>query len=220
MNKRHDWEAIERDYRTGKFSLRELGAKHAASYADIGRRAKRDGWTKDLAQAIKQATSAALIKEITTRAATDAQQATTTVVLAAAQINKQVILEHRTDIADARQLRLAMIEELRATTLHPDRLTALLAAVSDDMTDEGRKIAQKSLRDLMRLHERVGSMQRLEDCMLKEQTMARKAFGLDDESLPAGDEVMALSEAERASRLAAIFAKAKARVPTTNAAGE
>ena len=40
---RHDWEAIERDYRTGLFSLRELEKKHGAGYADIARKAKKAG---------------------------------------------------------------------------------------------------------------------------------------------------------------------------------
>ena len=47
--RRLDWEAIERDYRTGKFTLRELEAKHGANNATIARRAAMAGprtWPK------------------------------------------------------------------------------------------------------------------------------------------------------------------------------
>ena len=91
QNRRPDWEAVERDYRTGRFTLRELEAKHGAGYADISRRAKREGWQKDLAAVIRQATNAALLSDATTKAQSDA----TTVVLVAAEVNKQVILGHR-----------------------------------------------------------------------------------------------------------------------------
>jgi hypothetical protein len=33
-----DWEAIERDYRTGRFTLRELEAKHGTNNATIARK--------------------------------------------------------------------------------------------------------------------------------------------------------------------------------------
>lgn len=108
--RRIDWEAIERDYRTGKFTLRELEAKHVASYSEISRRAKREGWQKDLAAVIRQATNAALLADTATKAQSDA----TTVVLVAAEVNRQVILGHRTRLAqlskDADTARAKVIE--------------------------------------------------------------------------------------------------------------
>lgn len=93
---RHDWEAIQRDYRTGQFTLRELESKHGAAYADICRRAKREGWTQDLSEAVRQATTAALIQQVTTARTTEAQQSTIFVVTSAAEANKNIILGHRT----------------------------------------------------------------------------------------------------------------------------
>ena len=96
--RRLDWEAIERDYRTGQFSLKELERKHGAGFADISRRAKKEGWTKDLREAVKQATSAAVIAETTkgiAKAITkNVAENTKNVVLAAAEVNRQVILGH------------------------------------------------------------------------------------------------------------------------------
>lgn len=96
---RADWEAVERDYRTGQLTLRELQAKHGPPYATIGQRAKREGWTQDLRVAVRKATNAALIEELTTQATRGATQSHTNTVLAAAEANKQVILGHRKRLA-------------------------------------------------------------------------------------------------------------------------
>lgn len=176
--KRHDWEAIERDYRTGKFSLRELEAKHGAAASEISRRARRPGkeWTKDLAEAVKQATDAALIRELTT----EAQENTTAVVLAVAEVNKQVILRHRSDIAQARSVTVALLNEIRSSTEEPEQLRALFEKVTEDMDQVGRSLLAQRFGDLMKVHSRVSSMHKLADTLAKLQVLERRAFGLDD----------------------------------------
>ena len=44
-----DWEAVERDYRAGILSVREIGAKCGCTHTAINKRAKRDGWERDRA---------------------------------------------------------------------------------------------------------------------------------------------------------------------------
>ena len=44
-----DWEAIERDYRAGILSVREIGAKCGCTHTAINKRAKRDGWERERA---------------------------------------------------------------------------------------------------------------------------------------------------------------------------
>ena len=69
-----DWEAVERDYRTGQYTLRELEAKHGPNNATISRHAANHGWTQDLSVAIKQATNAKLIAAVVSEKCSDAQQ--------------------------------------------------------------------------------------------------------------------------------------------------
>lgn len=186
LRKRLDWEAIERDYRTGKFTLRELEAKHRAGYADISRRAKREKWSKDLAEAVKQATAAALIQEITTQAATDAQQGTTDVVRAAAQANVLVILGHRTDIRTTRDLAVALLSELSLATRSADEIEGLFDKVSEDADENALRSARQRLRDHLSLHNRVGSILKLADTLGKLQGLERKAFSIGDTAPPNG----------------------------------
>ena len=43
-----DWEKIEGDYRAGVKTLREIAEERGITHGAINKRAKRDGWTRDL----------------------------------------------------------------------------------------------------------------------------------------------------------------------------
>ena len=47
-----DWNAVERDYRTGAYSLRELAERHRCSHSAIANFAGRHGWTRSPPPAI------------------------------------------------------------------------------------------------------------------------------------------------------------------------
>lgn len=63
--RRMDWEAVERDYRTGRFTDQELADKYGnlVSRQAVTKMAKTKGWQKDLTEAVRQATKASLIQE-------------------------------------------------------------------------------------------------------------------------------------------------------------
>ena len=98
--KKADWSAVERDYRTGMFTLRELEARHGAHNATISRHAKNEGWTQDLFIAIKQATDTKLIQAVVATECSKSQQKTVDTVLAAADFNAGIILSHRTRLIE------------------------------------------------------------------------------------------------------------------------
>ncbi len=178
--KRIDWEAVERDYRTGKFTLRELEAKHKVGYASISRRAKDHDWQKDLREAVKLATDAALMADIATKSATEAQHATLGVVAVAAEVNKQVILRHRGDIAETRNLAMELLAEIRLATHSQGELESLMRMASAGLGDEDLTAVRQALNDLVKVHSRVGSVQKLADTLNKLQTLERRAFGIEE----------------------------------------
>lgn len=180
--KRVDWEAVERDYRTAQFTLRELADKHGATHTTISRRAEREGWTKDLTQAIRQATNAAVIEATVQQKCTSAHQSATDAVLGAAELNKQVILGQRARVAEATSVVLDLLGELRATTRTPDELQAAFAKITEDLDGLELASAQAQFRDFMRLHNRVGSAHKLMDALAKAQAIERQAFALDEPS--------------------------------------
>lgn len=184
-----DWQAVERDYRTGKFTLRELESKHGPNNATISRRAAKEGWTQDLSVAIKQATNAALIEALVADECSKAQQDAATTVLAAAELNKDVILGHRKDAQAAQQaMQQAMAVVLKAGANVTDLKDAALFA--------------SAVESLSRTVKNVVSIE-------------RQAFSLDDNPADRVDHeaerYARMSMTERAARIALIFEKARKR---------
>lgn len=94
MPKRIDWEAVEKDYRTGRFSLSELAEKHNCSRSGISTRAKAKGWVKDLTRQINERTKAKAAQKATGKKADDE------IVEAAAEANAEIIHRHITHITN------------------------------------------------------------------------------------------------------------------------
>ena len=88
-----DWEAIERDYRVGQLSVRQIAKAHNVAPSAITRRAKKYDWSRDRARDVRARTSAKLIeiaKQQTDNKATESAQALLSSVDAAAQANISV----------------------------------------------------------------------------------------------------------------------------------
>lgn len=54
-----DWLAVERDYREGRLSLRDLAGKHGCSHSAIANRATRLRWTRVVSSGLAVATESA-----------------------------------------------------------------------------------------------------------------------------------------------------------------
>ena len=90
---------MERDCRTGQFTLRELSPKLGPSHQAIAKQAKNRAWTQDLSQAIEQATNVKLVDALVAKEIAKGGQEVANTVLAAAEVNKNVALGHRQHIA-------------------------------------------------------------------------------------------------------------------------
>lgn len=94
MSHKYDWEAIERDWRTGRHTLAQLSGVHGPSASQISRRATKEGWQKDLSEDIKQRTRERIARPDTAPAeATDDE-----VVEQASEENEAIIRRQRTSL--------------------------------------------------------------------------------------------------------------------------
>lgn len=201
-----DWERIERDYRTGKFTLRELATKHGVSHQAIGKRAKGKGWTQDLAAQIRQATSAKVVAKMVDAEVAKSGQAVANTLMVAAEIGAQVIVRHQHRVGRAVEVSMRMLEELDATTLKTDELEGLFEKVTAEVTGPNLILMQQRFRDFMRLHNRIGSAQKLMDALSKAQTLERQAFALDEKGKDA-DEFANMTDDELEERLADVLSR-------------
>lgn len=199
---RTDWEAVERDYRAGNLTLREMATKHGCTNGRICQVAKEKEWTRgDLQSVIKKATQAALIEEHIGAEVSKAKQGLSNTVIAEVELNTQVIQRHRTRVSKAVDVAMRMLEELDSTTLKADELQELFEKVTEDIKGPALAAAQQRFRDLMRLHSRIGSAQKLMAALKDAQVLEAQAYGNLYEVKKGPDELELLSDDELDARL-------------------
>ena len=206
-----DWDAVERDYRTGKFTQRELAEKHGVTHVAIGSRARKGAWQKDLTEQIRQATNAKLVGDLVSSEVTKGYQEVTNTIAAAAEVNKQVILGHRQGlraITEVKRTLLAQIEQ--AAALLPDLQEVIEMVRNPD--DNGMDRANDVLRKAMSRSALVDDLKKLADVDEKVRKGEREAFALDEdpEKNKPADDAKKLSDVELALRVANLMAKGKA----------
>ena len=130
-----DWEAIEREYRAGQCSVAKIGRRFGISHPAILKRAKRDGWTRNLAAKVREAVTAKLVTSEVTGAAGQRE----TIEAAAARV-VQVVREHRTSIGRAQRLVDALFGELEEATGNRDEIEEAIEAERRD-EDKGKRRA-------------------------------------------------------------------------------
>ena len=182
-----DWERIEADYRAGLLSVREIAAAQGVSHVAIAKRARRDGWERDLGAKIKAkaealVTSRTVTKEVTAeRAVTDRA-----IIEANAEVIANVRLAHRKDIGRARSLAMALLAELEAQTTDRE-LFAKVAEMLSGGTEEDQIALPDKMMDLYRavtsLPGRTKTMKDLGDTLHKLITLERDAYNIG----PGGD---------------------------------
>ena len=177
-----DWERIELDFRAGAMSLREIAANHpGTNHVAIARRAKTEGWTRDLSERIKAkaedlVTRAAVTADVTANRAVTEKQ----VVEANAQDQASVRLSHRKDIQRKRAIVASLMDEMEAQ-VGPEN-AALLAGLGEVMRSPDEN-GQDKLNDLYRkiisLPERAKTAKTLAETLRIAVDMERQAFGMD-----------------------------------------
>lgn len=209
-----DWEAVEREYRGGILSLREIAELHpGTNYVAISRKAKKEGWERNLADKIRAKADALVTKHSVTAGVTENGRVSEQQVIETnAQAIVSVRLSHRAGLSDGREIIKSMMAELSAQC--GEENAALLRQLGDMMRcpDE---FGNDKLNDLymkvVSLPGRAKTMKDLADSMVKLIDKERQAFDMDADK-KSGDqpgEFISLNDAQRASRLAFLLAKAQ-----------
>lgn len=187
-----DWEAVEIQYRAGVRSLKDIGSEFGVSDAGILKRAKRDGWSRDLTAKIK-AKAAAKVSEAMVSAEVSAQTKANeaTIIEVEATVSARIQLAHRSDIQRSRNLAMKMLEELEQTTGNRElfeHLGELLANPDDKGVDKRNDLYMK----VIAMPQRVDSMKKLAETLKVLVGLEREAFGIDGGKDAATDAVEAL----------------------------
>lgn len=174
-----DWERIEAEYRAGLLSLREIAAPFKVTEGAIRKRAKRDGWERDLGPKI-QAKADALVRKDAVRAEVRNRAAASErdIVDANATAVATVILAQRTDITRSRTLAMKLMSELEAQTGNFPGLVAL-GEILRQPDDNGADKLNDLYRAIISLPERTKTMKALAESLKNLIALEREAFNID-----------------------------------------
>ncbi|WP_017346126.1 hypothetical protein [Pantoea sp. A4] len=180
-----DWEAIESAYRAGLLSVREIASQQGVTHTAINKRAKRDGWERDLKAKIKAKADALVSKrEVSRLVSTEKAVSERQLIEASAEVIANVRMEHRGDIRRAREITNALFDELGAECADVDALRKL-GEMMFEPDDNGRDRLNEIYQSIISMPERVKSVKALSDALKNLIGLERQAYDIDG---PTGDD--------------------------------
>lgn len=214
-----DWEAIERDYRAGVLSLREIAKKHGMSpssgHAQIKRHADKADppWERDL-QAKVQAKAESIVRK---RALREDQLAAgrvlePAIIEANAQAIANVRMAHRDDIGQARVLSATLRQHIEHVAANPE-LYEELGDIMRKPDDKGQDKLNDIYMATIQLPSQVKMLKDLASAMDSLIGLEREAWaiGADKDGGGGSESLRNLTDAERVNRLSNILNTARAR---------
>lgn len=146
-----DWERIEADYRAGILSVREIAGVQGVSHVAIAKRAKKEGWERDLQGRIRAKADALVTKQTVTNKLEKAKLVTDSLIVEAnAQAVANVRLSHRRDISRYRDHARSLIAELEKLGCEEGTLGARI---------NNMKAASETLKTLVTLEREAWGIQ-------------------------------------------------------------
>lgn len=108
---KYDWEAVEKSYRTGKYSNRQLAKMHGVSESGLRGRIKKDGWSKDLSAPVNQRIKDKLVtgpSDDSVERPSDEE-----IIEAAATTGASIVFEHRAYAKSSREVVGSLLSKLK-----------------------------------------------------------------------------------------------------------
>lgn len=173
-----DWEKIERQYRLGKKTDEEVSAANKISRSALARRAKKEGWSKDLSEQVKLETrakvSAAIVKKATEKLRESHKKDSNAVEVEAIS-NALLIAEHEKVGTKGRELFEKILDRIAEQV---DAAPSIEAVAK--MVEAEDPLALPALRKILALPSYVDSAKKATEGAAKAIEVERKARNLDD----------------------------------------
>ena len=195
-----DFEKMEKLYRLGQLSIREIARQCDAQPSTVTRRAAKCHWTQDMSTIIAQRSKAALLSNTHATPPTreDVDVAVATVV--------QVVRSHRQDISHGRDIVALLLGQLVDVAQSRDELEGIIdQETADDKTPQRRAHLMRAIA--IPAHAKVISD--LSTAMKNLVALERQAFNISDIAAPSAIEEATDDELDRAIAMYAAKAGVK-----------
>lgn len=172
-----DWEAIEREYRAGQLSVSEIARQYGLSHTAINKRAKRDGWQRDLAEKVRREVSNRLVSsEVSAPVSScNVQEA----IDVAAERGVSVVRQHRATLRRLNGVIDRFLGELEAVT---ENAREIEDAIEEETAGDRSGKRRKMMMDAVSLPGRAETARTLAQATRAVIPLERQAFSLDDKT--------------------------------------
>jgi hypothetical protein len=182
-----DWERVELDYRAGLLSVREIADARGCSHTAINKRAKKEGWERDLKAKIRAKADAMVSKrEVSTEVSAERLETERNVVEANAQVIADIRMAHRKDIKRSRTLCLSLLEEVESQTVNLElyeELGEMLRSEDKNGVDRRNDLYNKVISSAGR----ISGLKQLAETLRILVALEREAYSISNEE-PAGSD--------------------------------
>lgn len=149
-----DWERVEKDYRAGILSVREIAGYAGVSHTAIQKRAKTYGWERDLKAKIHAKADALVAKrEVASKVASRSVETEREIVDGNAESVADIRMAHRGDIARARRMTNKLLDELESLTDEQGTIKDLITKFKDGDHEDG-----EAMGDVLALAKKVSAL--------------------------------------------------------------
>lgn len=204
-----DWESIEKHYRAGVLSVREIAKLYEITEGAIRKKAKEKAWERDLTAKVQQKARDELVRNAvrTAHEKADGVRTERDIIEQAAMTVVQVVREHRKSIATGRTIAGLLMEQLMEAANQRAELEAIVEEVTAE--DATRERYNKLMRAVS-LGAHAGTLKDLSTAVKNYVGLERQAFNVPDApepEPPAADSPTAKAVTDGFETLRAAFAK-------------
>lgn len=181
-----DWEAVYRDYRPNILTLAEIGARHGTSEANIRKKAKKEGWARDMAPAIRRAAAKKLLENPGLDGAVSADGAVMVrlnrtdeeIIEESAMTVAEVVRHHRRSIRNATGIAGLLMEQLVVAV---QERQVIEDEIHLETAGDRNPARQNLMLRAVSLPTHAGTLKDLTATLKTLVSMEREAFNIDSE---------------------------------------
>lgn len=174
-----DWETLERQYRLGIKSNKQLGSEFGVDDSSIGKRAKKYGWIIDKREEVDIATNSLLIQAASGNSNPNSTP-TALEIKVAAQVSADVVLNHRRGLARLDAVKTKLLVHVESVVDNFKDLSDVIQMVRNP-DENGVDKANDALRKVLGRSSVVDDLKKLAEIDEKVRKGEREAFGIDKE---------------------------------------
>ncbi|MEN4977554.1 hypothetical protein ABEI05_05430 [Erwinia billingiae] len=137
-----DWEAIESAYRAGSLSIRSIADKHSVTEGGIRKRAKQNGWQRNLTDKVREATKTKLVRsEVRTTGTQKEVRTDEEIIEEAADEAASVVMAHREGLAAWRGITNKLRDFLEDAEITEDNHSSMARSITAGVDAQIKVIA-------------------------------------------------------------------------------